>query len=45
MVLKVIALCLSAFSIGWCSCSVVYQIALMRCEERKQSDNKTGKTK
>lgn len=45
MALKIIALCLSAFSLGWCSCSVVYQIMLMLGEESKQSNHKTGNSK
>ena len=45
MALKIIALCLSAFSLGWCSCMFVDEIMLLRSEESKQSDNKTGNSK
>lgn len=41
MVLKVIALCLSSFALGWSCCSIVYQIALLR-EESHKSNNKSG---
>lgn len=43
MALKVIALCLSSFALGWSCCSIVYQIALLR-EDRHKRENKTGRS-
>lgn len=38
MVLKVIALCLSSFAVGWSCCSIVYQIALLREARQRQRE-------
>lgn len=35
MVLKIVALCLSCFALGWSCCSIVYQIMMLRDESRK----------
>ena len=41
MALKIVAVCLSSFAVGWSCCSIVYQVLLLRKESHK-SNNKTG---
>lgn len=41
MTLKIVALCLSSFALGWSLCSIVYQLTLLREQDHKRND-KTG---
>ena len=43
MALKIIALCLACFSLGFSVCSIVYQV-LMLHTERDKCNNDTGKS-